>query len=138
MTTMQVQACASIESPSPAAPATVIDHPTSHAVVEQLVMRAFGLNLPTLMAERRGRAPVAFARQVAIYVTHTHLGLTLTAAARRFHRDRTTAGHACRRVEDSREDPDVDRRIEAVETALDRWADLVRSGHLDLSAEALR
>ncbi len=118
-------------------PAAGRDHPTSSAVVEQLVMRAFGLELPTLVAERRGRAPVAFARQVAIYLTHVHLGLSLTAAARRFRRDRTTARHACRRVEDSRDDPDVDRRIEAVEIALDRWAGFV-GAEIDVAAAEVR
>ena len=107
-------------------PATrLAQHPTACSVVEQLVIRSFGLDLTTLIAERRGRAQVAFARQVAIYVTHTHLGLTLTAAAQRFRRDRTTARHACHRVEDSRDDPEVDRRIEAVEVALDHWAGIL-------------
>jgi chromosomal replication initiation ATPase DnaA len=104
---MTADACASprtrpVETPGPADEITL---------VEQLVMRAFGLDLPTLISERRGRAPVAFARQVAIYLSHVHL--------RMFRRDRTTAGHACRRVEDRRDDPEVDRRIEAVTMALD-------------------
>lgn len=90
-------------------------------VVEQLVIQAFGLDVPTLISDRRGRAPVALARQVAIYLLHVHLGMTLTAAAWHFRRDRTTAGHACRRVEDRREDGNVDRMIEEMEMALDRW-----------------
>lgn len=94
------------------------DPRTPPAVVEQLVLRAFGLDLPTLLADRRGRAPVAFARQVAIYLTHTHLGLTLTACGQRFRRDRTTARHACQLVEDCRDDPEMDRRIGALEEAL--------------------
>jgi chromosomal replication initiation ATPase DnaA len=91
------------------------------ALLEQLVMRAFGLDLPTLVSDRRGQAPVAFARQVAIYLSHVHLRMSISAAARRFRRDRTTAAHACRLVEDRRDDPDVDRRIEAVALALDHW-----------------
>jgi chromosomal replication initiation ATPase DnaA len=112
---MTADACASprprpVDTPGPADEITL---------VEQLVMRAFGLDLPTLISERRGRAPVAFARQVAIYLSHVHLRMSLTRAARLFRRDRTTAGHACRRVEDRRDDPEVDRRIEAVTMALD-------------------
>jgi hypothetical protein len=49
-------------------------------------------------------------------------------AARLFRRDRTTAGHACRRVEDRRDDPEVDRRIEAVATALEGLIALGRDG----------
>ena len=54
---------------------------------------------------RRGRATVALARQVAIYLAHTRLGLPYCARGAVFGRDRTTAAHACRRVEDRREDP---------------------------------
>jgi chromosomal replication initiation ATPase DnaA len=128
--TMHANANTLPETHAPAAelPATENGHPNDMTIVEQLVMRAFEIQQPTLLSNRRGRAPVAFARQVAIYITHVHLGLSLTAAAHRFRRDRTTAAHACRRVEDRREDPDVDRRIEAVETALDHWVDLVCAG----------
>jgi hypothetical protein len=60
-------------------------------LLELLVMRAFGLDLPTLVSDRRGQAPVAFARQVAIYLSHVHLRMSISAAARRFRRDRSTA-----------------------------------------------
>lgn len=96
-----------------------LEDPMVCAVLEQLVIRAFELPHTTLRAGQRGRAPTAFARQVAIYLAHVHLGRTITAAARQFGRDRTTASHAVRVVEDRREDPDVDRRILAVEKALD-------------------
>jgi chromosomal replication initiation ATPase DnaA len=118
---MHMQACTSPETRTRSA------EPDGLALVEQLVMRTFGLELPTLRADRRGRAPIAFARQVAIYISHVHLRMTLTEVARYFRRDRTTAGHACRRVEDRREDPDVDRRIEAVEVALTHYVGLWRS-----------
>jgi chromosomal replication initiation ATPase DnaA len=124
---MTIDACASprLQAVNPKAP------PVSAAditLIEQLVMRAFGIDLPTLISDRRGRAPVAFARQVAIYLSHVHLRMSLTVAARLFRRDRTTAGHACRRVEDRRDDPEVDRRIEAVATALEGLIALGRDG----------
>jgi chromosomal replication initiation ATPase DnaA len=114
------------------------NNPPAVDLVEQLVMRAFEIVLPTLVAVRRGRAQVAFARQVAIYLTHVHLGLTLTASARFYCRDRTTASHACRRVEDRREDPEIDRRIEAVETALDRWFAGQRQARYGIGQEVLQ
>jgi chromosomal replication initiation ATPase DnaA len=107
-----------LHAPVPVSPA---GQPDDAALVEQLVIRAFGLPVSTLLSDRRGQASVAFGRQVAIYLVHTRLRFSQAAAARRFRRDRTTAWHACGLVEDRREDPEIDRRIEAVEHALDRW-----------------
>ncbi len=74
--------------------------------VEGLVESAFGIARPALHAPGRGAARIAFARQVAIYLSHVRLGLSYSAAGRFFGRDRTTAAHACRvqcrRAPDSR------------------------------------
>jgi chromosomal replication initiation ATPase DnaA len=87
-----------------------------------LVARAFHLPSADLLARTR-RADVALARQVAIYVAHVGLAETLTAAGRRFGRDRTTAAHACRRVEDRRDDPHFDGLVAAIEAAVAAAAD---------------
>ncbi len=71
---------------------------------------------------RRGSADVAFARQVAIYLSHTSLGLSYGAAGSFFGRDRTTAAHACRKVEDLREDPAFDTIVDFLERALAVWS----------------
>jgi chromosomal replication initiation ATPase DnaA len=63
----------------------------------------------------RGTAQAALARQVAMYVAHVSLGLSYRAAGRMFGRDRTTAAHACRIVEDRREDPLIDAQLLAIE-----------------------
>ncbi len=91
------------------------------AVLEQIVLRAFGLEAPSLRSPLRGRANVAFARQVAIYVLHVRIGVSLTRTARIFGRDRTTAAHAVRVVEDRRDDGRVDALVGLVETAMERW-----------------
>lgn len=79
-----------------------------------LVARAFHLPPADLLARTR-RADIALARQVAMYVAHVGLAETLTAAGRRFGRDRTTAAHACRRVEDRRDDPRFDGLVAGIE-----------------------
>lgn len=84
-----------------------------------IVAGAFGLGVAEIRSSRRGAAEVSFARQVAMYLAHTRLGLPLAATGRLFGRDRTTARHACRRVEDRREDPRVDGLIDCLERALD-------------------
>jgi chromosomal replication initiation ATPase DnaA len=91
-------------------------------LVEQVVLRAFNLELHSLRLPSRGRAEIALARQVAIYVLHVHLGLSLTASARAFGRDRTTAAHACQKVEDSRDSRRFDRVLSEIETAIERWS----------------
>lgn len=95
--------------------------PSEADIIEQAVLRAFCLDISSLRSLSRGRAEIAFARQVAIYVAHVQLGLTLTDAARMFGRDRTTAAHACRTVEDRRDDRLIDLKLEAIERSLRNW-----------------
>jgi chromosomal replication initiation ATPase DnaA len=91
--------------------------PADHASLAAVVARAFHLPAADLSAPTR-RADVALARQVAIYVAHVGLAETLTAAGRRFGRDRSTAAHACRRVEDRRDDPCFDGLVARIEAAV--------------------
>lgn len=79
--------------------------------IEALVGSAFAVPLHDLRAPGRGRAAAAFARQVAMYLAHVELGLTLSIVAMHFGRDRTTVAHACGRVEDRRDDPVIDMTL---------------------------
>ncbi len=87
--------------------------------VEIIVASAFALGAGAMRDTHRGCATVAFARQVAIYLSHTRLGLNYTEAGAYFGRDRTTAAYACRTVEEKREDPAVDAAIDFLERALE-------------------
>lgn len=84
-------------------------------LLETVTAAAFGVPVDDLHAPSRCGAPVAFARQSAIYLAHVVLGLNYTAAGRLFGRDRTTAAHACQRVEERRDDPAIDRLLEMLE-----------------------
>ncbi|MCE1235068.1 MAG: hypothetical protein LWW93_01805 [Hyphomicrobiales bacterium] len=97
--------------------------------LETVVARAYGLSVADLRDASRGHAPVAFARQVAMYVAHVWFALSLSAVGRCFGRDRTTVAHACRVVEERREDPNIDRVVAAIEAAADLWIDF--SGDLE-------
>lgn len=92
-------------------------------IIEQIALRAFGLDrrISTLQTANRGKADVALARQVVMYTAHTYLGMTLTAAGALFGRDRTTAAHACRVVEDRRDDQTFDEKLAIIERELTRW-----------------
>lgn len=84
-----------------------------HAVAVAWDVEAQALKAPT-----RGEQDVAFARQVAMYVAHVAMGISLNQVAQNFGRDRTTARHACRVVEDRRDEPAFDERMRGVESAL--------------------
>ena len=79
------------------------------------VSRDFGLDAEALIAPTRGAPRASFARQVAMYLAHVGFALSFETIGRAFGRDRTTVAHACRVVEDSREDIWTDVRMEALE-----------------------
>lgn len=91
-------------------------------MVEHTVAHAFDITTHELRAPTRCRAPVALARQVAMYLAHVAYGFTLTEVGRLFGRDRTTAAHACRLIEDKRDDTAFDVSLDCLETALRAWA----------------
>ncbi|PPD45549.1 MAG: chromosomal replication initiator DnaA [Methylocystis sp.] len=73
----------------------------------------------------RCRAPVARARQLAVYLHHVALGASLSACARHFCRDRATVRHACAVIEDLRDDPAFDCWATRLETSLMAQRDMV-------------
>lgn len=78
---------------------------------------AFAVPVGELYAATRRSPYVALARQSAMYLSHTAFGLTLHDVATAFGRDRTTAAHACRLIEDRRDDPAVDMLLGSLEDA---------------------
>jgi hypothetical protein len=82
----------------------------------QAVEAAFDIGHQDLCAATRGRCEIAFARQTGMYLARVTLGMTLSKAGNLFGRDRTTASHACRLVEDWRDDPDFDALLLAIES----------------------
>ncbi len=78
----------------------------------------FGVGHDDLHRITRGRAKVALARQVAMYLAHVACGLSLTDTGRLFGRDRTTVAHACGVIEDRRDDPIFDRALDLLEWAV--------------------
>lgn len=94
--------------------------------VTRCVARDFQLDQGALLVPTRGAPQVAFARQVAIYLAHVCFGLSFAAIGRMFHRDRTTVSHACRVIEDRRDDRELDRRLAALERICRRSPERMR------------
>jgi chromosomal replication initiation ATPase DnaA len=84
------------------------------------VAAAFTVPVGELRASSRRRAPVALARQSAMYLAHVALGLSFAEVGRVFGRDRTTAAHACRKIEDRRADTQLDAALAELEQVLRR------------------
>lgn len=83
--------------------------------IDQVVARVFDVPPSKLGGERRDLAPIALARQIAMYTAHVTFGLSLTRVGLIYRRDRTTVRHACSLVEDRRDEPDFDRSLDLIE-----------------------
>lgn len=86
--------------------------------VEACISLVFAVPHQSIRCTTRGKATVARARQTAMYLCHTSLALSLTQVGQLFARDRTTVGHACRLVEDLRDDKDFDLQLTCLERAV--------------------
>ena len=100
-------------------------------LAQQAAAYAFGVPVEEINTPTRGRARAALARQAAIYLTHVAFGFSLSAVGRYFGRDRTTAAHACRLIEDRRDDAAFDLLLDRLEQSVrahagDACADLGR------------
>jgi chromosomal replication initiation ATPase DnaA len=91
------------------------------SMVAGLVCATYGLALRDLHAPTRLCQRVARARQVAVYLSHVGLGITLSAAASWFGRDPSTASHACRMIENARDETTFDLALARLEGALTHW-----------------
>jgi len=91
-------------------------------LLEAVVAASFAVPPDSLRARSRRSADVAFARQAAMYLAHVACGMSYSAIGRSFRRDRTTAAHACRLVEERRDAPRIDRKLHALEAVCDDLA----------------
>ncbi len=90
--------------------------------IEQTIASVFAIDVTTIRGSSRGRAKVALARQVSMYLAHVACCLPLTEVGRLFDRDRTTVRHACAVIEDRRDEPDFDRLLALLEQIAKRQA----------------
>ena len=89
-------------------------------LVQIAVAEVTGVHLAALCAGVRGDARSAFARQMAMYLCRLVFDMSLGDIAAAFGRDRSTAAHAIRRIEEAREQPEIDRCTAWLEAALRR------------------
>lgn len=86
-------------------------------IAAKLAAAHYEVPLAQLRTRRRGTQRSTRARHVAIYPAHVGFGLKLAEVGNAFRRDRATAGYACARIEDARDDPAFDAALTGLETA---------------------
>ena len=79
--------------------------------VELAVALTMAVPLGEMRAVTRSRADAAFARQIAMYIAHAVFGMGYSAIGRLCGRDHKTVAHACRVVEQQRDNPAIDRML---------------------------
>lgn len=87
-------------------------------LVGAIVASVFEISKEQLFSPQRGKASVAFARQIAMYLTHITCGYSYTDIGSFFGRDRTTVSYACQLVEERREDPKIDWSLDLMEHSI--------------------
>lgn len=87
-------------------------------IILEMVSKVFRVSTPDILAKSRSQAHIAFARQVAMYLTHICCGLNLTQTGKLFDRDRTTVAYACNLVEDKRDEINFDLTLEILEKTI--------------------
>ena len=93
------------------------------ADVIQLIAREKHISVRLLINRSRCRANAARARQLAMYLSHVVLGVSLTDVGRAFGRDRTTVAYACAVIEDMRDDRAFDDDVTALERLIESQQD---------------
>jgi len=92
--------------------------PERAGMAEAIVAHVYGVPLHDMCGTTRGAPRVALARQVAMYLTHIVFGMGVSEIAPAFGRNKATAHHALKHVEDLRDDPGFDRTLRFLETLL--------------------
>ena len=86
--------------------------------ITYLVSVATGVEADQIQAPTRQSAGAARARQIAMYLAHVGLCWPMERVGAAFGRDRSTASHACHRVEDLRDQPAFDAALETLEACI--------------------
>ena len=94
--------------------------------INQMVAVAFEMKSEDLFATHRGDARTSRARQISMYLMNTGLGSTFMDIGKFYNRDRTTVRHACAVIEELRDIPQFDDRMEAFEQTFSTVLDLAQ------------
>lgn len=89
-------------------------------------LTGYALQIPSehILSTQQRDHRIARARQVAMYLAHVGLGMSLARIGYALGRDRSTVAYGCHRIEDFRDDPDIDAWLDLMEDKLKEAATL--------------
>ena len=93
-----------------------------------VVAFALGYDPGEMIDELRRTKRNSTARHLAMYLAYTAFEMSLSRCAAAFGRDRSTVSHACRAVEDRREEAAFDQWIDGLELSLKSLAPFAPDG----------
>jgi len=96
-------------------PAVNSQHAQLCRLLETTVAATFAVPPDDMRTPTRGSPQAAFARQASMYLAHVVLGCGFSEIGAVFDRDRTTVAHACRTVEERRDNPAIDAVLQSLE-----------------------
>jgi chromosomal replication initiation ATPase DnaA len=91
---------------------------TYMGLAQAYAAHAYGVPMRDLKSTKRLGPRTDRARHVAMYLAHVVFGVAQDEVATCFRRAPSTMSRACRRVEDLRDDPEFDRTLDWLESAL--------------------
>ena len=94
-----------------------LDRARARIIVSAVAME-FSVPEFVLSAHHKGSHQVSYARQIAMYLMRCVYGSTKQRIADVFERHYTTVSHACKLIEDHREDPVLDEKLLSLENFL--------------------
>lgn len=96
--------------------------------VIQMVASAMDVESTAMTKHARGNAKLSRARQISMYLMNVSLAASYSEIAKVFERDRTTVSYACRVVEELRDVPAFDDRLNELESILSTVLQMLPNG----------
>lgn len=94
-----------------------IDTARAHLIVSTVSLE-FMVPESAIMSDKKGTSEISYSRQIAMYLMHCIFGTTKSRIAEVFGRHFSTVAHACKVIEDHRDDPVFDGKLITLENRL--------------------
>ena len=94
-----------------------IDLARAHLIVSTVSLE-FAVPESGILSHLKGTSEVSYSRQIAMYLMHCIFGTSKTRIAEIFGRHFSTVSHACKVIEEDRDDPVFDDKLISLENRL--------------------
>lgn len=94
-----------------------IDTARAHLIVSSVSLE-FSVPEKSILSDQKGTSEVSYSRQIAMYLMHCIFGITKSRIGEVFGRHFSTVSHACKVIEEQRDDPVLDDKLINLENRL--------------------